>query len=243
MNKIVILAAGKGKRMKDELPKVLVPLKDRPMIEYLIKSIFDSGVDNSPVIVVSPDNKELIKNALKNYDCKYVVQDKQLGTGHALACAKDLISERGENIVVLYGDHPFIKPETIKELIEAHTGEITIMTTEIEDFNDWRKSYYSWGRIIREGDKIKAIKEFKDASEEEKKIKELNPAFYCFNSLWLWENIKKLENNNAQEEYYLTDLIKIASEQNIEINSIKIDFNEAIGVNSKEELGIAENLI
>ncbi len=243
MNKIVILAAGKGTRMKDELPKVLVPLKGKPMIEYLIKSIFDSGVDNNPVIVVSLDNKELINNALKNYDCKYAPQDKQLGTGHALACVKDLIDESADNIIVLYGDHPFIKPETIKELIEVHTGKITMMTTEVEDFNDWRKNYYSWGRIIREGDKIQAIKEFKDASEEEKKIKELNPAFYCFSAEWLWKNIKKLENNNAQKEYYLTDLIKIASEQNIKISSIKINFNEAIGINSKEELEIAEKLI
>ena len=243
MNKIVILAAGKGTRMKDELPKVLVPLKGKPMIEYLIKSIFDSGVDNNPVIVVSLDNKELINNALKNYDCKYAPQDKQLGTGHALACVKDLIDESADNIIVLYGDHPFIKPKTIKELIKVHTGKITMMTTEVEDFNDWRKNYYSWGRIIKEGEKIKAIKEFKDASEEEKKIKELNPAFYCFSAEWLWKNIKKLENNNAQKEYYLTDLIKIASEQNIKISSIKINFNEAIGINSKEELEIAEKLI
>ena len=243
MNKIVILAAGKGTRMKDELPKVLVPLKGKPMIEYLIKSIFDSGVDTSPVIVVSPDNNDLIKDALKKYNCEYAVQNKQLGTGHALACVKDLIDESVENIIVFYGDHPFIKPETIKELSKAHDGKITMMTTEIEDFNDWRKNYYSWGRIIRKGDKIQAIKEFKDTNKEEKKIKELNPAFYCFNSEWLWENIKKLENNNAQKEYYLTDLIKIASEQNIEISSIKINFNEAIGVNSKEELEIAEKLI
>jgi bifunctional UDP-N-acetylglucosamine pyrophosphorylase/glucosamine-1-phosphate N-acetyltransferase len=243
MTKIVILAAGKGKRMKDELPKVLVPLKGKPMIEYLIQSIINSGVDSRPVIVVSPDNKDLIKEELKNYNCKYAVQDKQLGTGHALLCAKDVISEAAENIIVFYGDHPFVKSETIKKLAEIHEGDITMMTTKVEDFQGWRKNFYSWGRIIRENNEIQSIVEFKDAGVKEREVKEVNPGFYCFNKDWLFSNIEKLENNNAQKEYYLTDLIKIASEQNIKINSMLIDAREAIGINSREELEIAEGLI
>jgi bifunctional UDP-N-acetylglucosamine pyrophosphorylase/glucosamine-1-phosphate N-acetyltransferase len=236
------LAAGKGTRMDDSLPKVLVPVKGRPMIEYLIQSIADSGVCKDPTIIVSPGNKDLIKEALKRYGCRYAIQNEQLGTGHALACAKGFVGEEAKNIIVFYGDHPFVKPQTIKKLAEAHKGSITMMTTELEDFNGWRKNFYNWGRIIRDGNKIKEIIEFKDANREEKEIKEVNPGFYCFNSEWLWENIKRLENKNAQKEYYLTDLIKIAFKQGLKIDSLPINPKEAIGINSKEELEIAEKL-
>ncbi len=242
MTKIVVLAAGKGVRMKSDLPKVLAPLKGRPMIEYLIRSISDSEVDREPIIIVSFENKNLIKPALKRYNCQYAIQDEQLGTGHALACAKDLMSGTAENVVVFYGDHPFVKSETIKKLAEVHDGVITMMTVKLKDFNDWRKNFYSWGRVLREGDKIKEIMEFKDANDQEKEIKEVNPGFYCFDKNWLFKNIEKLKNDNNQKEYYLTDLIKIASEQNILINSMLIDSREAIGINSKEELEAAEKL-
>ncbi len=229
--------------MKSELPKVLAPLKGRPMIEYLIMSILDSGVDRNPIIIVSPENKGLIRPALKKYNCRYAIQDEQLGTGRALACAKELIGGMAEDVVVFYGDHPFVKPGTIKKLVEARNGVITMMTVKLEDFNGWRKNFYNWGRVVREGDKIKEIMEFKDADDKEKEIKEVNPGFYRFNKKWLFNNIEKLKNNNAQKEYYLTDLIKIATKQNVEINSMPIDSREAIGVNSKEELEAAEKLI
>lgn len=244
MTKIVVLAAGKGARMKSKLPKVLAPLKGRPMIEGLIQSIFYSGADKDPIIIVSPENKKLIKSALKKYSCRYAIQDEQLGTGHALACAKDLlIGDTAKNIVVFYGDHPFVKPETIKKLAEARETAVSIMTVKLEDFNGWRNNFYHWGRVLRGNNKIKGIKEFKDANNKEKEIKEVNPGFYCFDKNWLFKNIEKLRNNNNQKEYYLTDLIKIAVKQGAAISSMPIDPREAIGVNSKEELDVAERLI
>jgi bifunctional UDP-N-acetylglucosamine pyrophosphorylase/glucosamine-1-phosphate N-acetyltransferase len=171
------------------------------------------------------------------------LQKEQLGTAHALFCAKDLIRE-ADDVLVLYGDHPKVSPETIKKIAKVHNSVITMMTTKLKDFDDWRKTFYNWGRIVRGGSgEIQKIIEFKDASDEEKEIKEVNPAIYCFSNIWLWANIQKIDNNNEQKEYYLTDLIKLAFEQNQEINSLLIDPEEAVGINSREELEMAERLL
>jgi len=243
MNKIIILAAGKGKRMKADLPKVLVPLKGRPMIEHLAVSIRKSGVDEKPVIIVSPDNKELISDVLENYSFEYVTQTEQLGTGHAVSCAKNIINPEINRIIVINGDHPFVSPETIVKLSQVNDNIITMLTTEVDNFDDWQKSFFQWGRIIRKNGEISEIKEFKDADEDIKKIKEVNPAIYAFNSVWLWKNIAKINNQNAQAEYYLTDLIKLAFLDGEKIGTIKISPREAMGINSKEELETAEKLM
>ena len=241
MKKVVVLAAGNGRRMNSDLPKVLVPLKGKPMIEYLIQSIIDSGVDKKPIIVVSPDNIEIFKKALANYNCIYALQKDQLGTGHALACAKDYLA-RADKVISFYGDHPFVKAETIKRLADNCSGVITMMTTEVENFDGWEHNFFQWGRVIRKSREIEAIIEFKDANDETKQVKEVNPGFYCFDNSWLWKNIAKLKNNNAQKEYYITDLVKMAFEQKHKINSIIIKPKEAMGINNKEELELAENL-
>ncbi|MEK7203349.1 MAG: NTP transferase domain-containing protein [Patescibacteria group bacterium] len=243
MRKIIILAAGKGVRMNSaiSIPKVLFPVNGIPMIERLIRSAIASKVDHRPIIVVAPDNKKLFIKALTNYGCDYVVQTEQLGTGHALACAKDL-TVGADELLCLHGDHPLIKPETIRELVKNHRNEIVIATTMVDNFNGWQKSFWQWGRIIRNNGRIKAIIEFKDANDAIKNIKEVNPAIYRFNSQWLWENIDKIRNNNIQKEYYLTDLIKMAVDQGTKINSILINPKEAIGINTQDELKIVESL-
>ncbi|OGF23632.1 hypothetical protein A3H09_02585 [Candidatus Falkowbacteria bacterium RIFCSPLOWO2_12_FULL_45_13] len=244
MDKIVILAAGKGRRMKSELPKALVKLQGKSMIEYLVKPCLESGVDSEPIIVVSPDNQKVISRALSKYNCRYAIQSEQLGTGHALACAESLIDKSVERIICFYGDHPFIKAETVKNVAARDNGAITMMTVKLEDFAGWRKCFYHWGRIKRDkSGQVVASIEFRDASEEVRKIKEVNPSMYCFQSRWLWENLKKIDNHNAQSEYYLTDLVKLAFEQNLQIDSFYLDAAEAIGINSPEELAIAESLI
>lgn len=240
--KIIILAAGKGTRMGSDLPKVLMPVSGKPMLEHLLLAIKESGVDDEPVVVVSPDNIELIQQGLKNFRCLYAVQKEQLGTGHAIACAKDFIGREEGEVICFYGDHPLIKPKTIKNLADYHRGIITIATTAVRDYNDWRKSFYHWGRIMRYGKEIEAIIEFKDATEAVRQIKEINPAFYSFSNKWLWDNIKELNNKNIQKEYYLTDLINLAFRQKNIIHSIPISPEEAIGVNTLEELAVAEKL-
>lgn len=242
MNKVIILAAGKGTRMKTDLPKVLSPINGKPMIEYLVNSVIKADVNSSPIIVVSPDNHKLISEALKDYPVEFAIQTEQLGTGHAVLSAKNLVGDNIENIIVLYGDHPFIKDSSINNLVKNHKEEVSMIMVTVDDFNDWRKNFYYWGRIIR-GDKgIKEIVEFKDADDKIKEIKDVNPAFFCFNKDWLFKNIINLKDNNNQKEYYLTDLIKTAFNQDININFSLIDPREAMGVNSPEELEVARNL-
>jgi bifunctional UDP-N-acetylglucosamine pyrophosphorylase/glucosamine-1-phosphate N-acetyltransferase len=247
MTRIIILAAGKGTRMNLELPKVLVPLNGRPMIKYLMDSVVASQVDPKPIIVVSPDNKIIISDALKDYNVEYAIQDKQLGTGHAVACAQTILDKediKPDSIIVLYGDHPFLKIESIKKFANLNPEAITIMPTNLPDYEDWRQNFYHWGRIIRGADgQVEKIVEFKDATDEEKIVTEVNPGFMCFNYDWLFENIADLQNNNNQQEYYLTDMVKIAFEEEYEIGTVNIEAHEAMGVNSLEELRVAENLI
>jgi len=243
MNKIIILAAGKGSRMKSDLPKVLFPINGRPMIKYLLDSVFSSQIDSSPIVVVSPENKDIIKENIDEYPVNFAVQPEPLGTGHAVLSAKDLIPNDSDNVLVLYGDQPFISQKSIKKILENHESQVSMMTVKLSDFAEWRKNFFHWGRIIRENNEIKEIIEFKDASDKIKEIKEVNPAVFCFNKDWLIKNIENLKNNNNQKEYYLTDLIKMAFEQNVKIKPLFIDAREAIGVNSPEELDIARNLI
>lgn len=240
--KIVILAAGKGKRMGLDVPKVLAPFNGQPMIKHLLGAIFKSGVDSSPIIVVSPENKNIIAGELKEYNLQYALQTQQLGTADALRCAQEMIGRETESVIVINGDHPFVRPETIKKLLQARGDAVTMLTTEVGDFNDWRANFWHWGRIIRKNGEIVEIKEFKDADEEIKKTREVNPAMYMFASDWLWTNIKKINNSNAQAEYYLTDMIRLAFIDRIKIGSIAIDPKEAMGINSQEELKIAEEI-
>jgi len=241
--KIVILAAGRGTRMKTPTPKVVMPIVGKPMIKYLIESIMESGVDSEPVIVVSPDNREVIAEQLKEFKLTYVNQEVQLGTGHALACARQAVDDSVEKVIVLYGDHPFIKAPSIKMLNASYMPPVTMMITRVEDFNDWRKSFYQWGRVIRDGNKIRSIIEFKDADEKMKEIREVNPAMYCFDRQWVWDNIGKINNENAQREYYLTELMAIAFNAGQLVHSVEIEPIEAIGINSREELALAEEVL
>ena len=231
-NKVIILAAGKGTRMGLDVPKVLVEINGKPMIEHLLSSVLESGLDKNPIIIVSPDNKEKFATALKDFPVEYVIQEEQLGTGHAVSVARDSVASDVDKIFVFNGDHPFVSSRSMVSLANSHKDKISMMVVELDDFLDWRNVFNSWGRIIKDGDKIKEIIEFKDANDEVKKVLSVNPAIYCFDKNWLFENISALKNNNKQQEYYLTDLIKIAFDQGSAINYCLIDAQEGLGVNS-----------
>ena len=244
--RVIILAGGKGNRMRSELPKVLTKLRGESMIKHLLSSVQTSGVDARPLIVVGY-GKEAVMNELGDkYD--YATQSEQLGTGHAVAVAERILKNKADHVVVLYGDHPFVSSETIKKLVEKHLdsgGKITMATVKLPDFEDWRNVFYAnFSRIIRDakGNITKDV-QFKDANIEEKKVTEVNPCYFCFKADWLWEKLKTLNTNNAQKEYYLTDLVKIAMQEKTKIESINIEPREALGVNSKEELEILEKMI
>ncbi|NCU39356.1 hypothetical protein EOL99_00405 [Candidatus Falkowbacteria bacterium] len=243
MVQVIILAAGKGTRMGSDLPKVLVPLKGRPMIQYLLDSLVDSKVDQRPIIIVSKENEKIIKQTLKDYRAQYVIQDRQLGTGHAVSCARNFVKNETEKIIVLYGDHPFLKAESIVKFAKLEPEAVTIMPTILPDFSGWHHNFYGWGRIVRNSEgKVEAIVELKDANFQEREITEVNPGFMCFDKKWLFENIDKLQDDNKAHEFYLTDMIKIAFLQNHQIETLAINPQEAMGINSPKELEIASNL-
>lgn len=238
--KILILAAGKGKRMQGDLPKVLAPLKGKPMLKHVLESV--NGAHGEKPIAIVGHMAELVQSKFGE-SCCYALQQEQLGTGHAVSCAKGYCDE-AEHIIVLSGDQPFISSKTIENLIEKHLeskAKITFTTTELPDFKDWRNSFIAFGRILRKNGEVKKIIEFRDASEEERKITEVNAGCYIFNAKWLWKNLNKIKNENAQNEYYLTDLFHIASENGDKIETVKIEPREALGANTKEELEILEN--
>jgi bifunctional UDP-N-acetylglucosamine pyrophosphorylase/glucosamine-1-phosphate N-acetyltransferase len=244
MTQIVILAAGKGTRTGQDIPKVLVPLNGKPMIQYLMEQVKEAAVDPQPIVIVSPENKEIIKQALSNYKAEYAIQDQQLGTGHAVSCAQPKIKPETKKIIVLYGDHPFLTANSIKKFAALEPEAVTVMPTILPDFSGWHHNFYGWGRFVRnEKGEIKAIIEAKDASEVEKQITEVNPGFMCFNKDWLFANINKLKNENKAKEFYLTDMVGIAFKEGYKVGSVTIEPREAMGINSPDELKIAENLI
>jgi bifunctional UDP-N-acetylglucosamine pyrophosphorylase/glucosamine-1-phosphate N-acetyltransferase len=240
--KIVILAAGKGKRMQSELPKVLARIRGKAMIKHLLESVEDI-VDKKIILVVGHKMEMVQKELGDKY--LYVWQKEQLGTGHALSCAKENCKDTN-HIVVLQGDQPFISKETVQKMIEKHLksgAKITFTSVEVPDFENWRGAFMNFGRILRKNGKITGIRESKDATVEEKGIKEVNAGCYVFEAKWLWENLKKIKNENSQKEYYLVDLIHIAATNNDKIENIKIDPKEALGANSQEELDILESFV
>lgn len=241
---IIILAAGKGSRMNVDSPKVLTQLNGESLIEYLLKTINKTEYSDSVSLVVGYKGEEVIRKLGDNYN--YVWQKEQLGTGHAVQQCEINLKNKTKNHLILYGDMPFISLETIQNVIKMHQEKnsiLTMVTLKLLDFDGQRNMYSNFGRIVREDNKITKIVEFKDASEEEKKITELNPAIYCVQDEWLWKNLSKIKSNNNQSEYYLTDLVNLAHQEGIEINSFTIENDfELMGVNTKEDLDLAQKL-
>lgn len=242
--RVVILAAGKGTRMKSELPKALVPVGDKPILQHLLENVAASGLDGKPVVVIGHERTRIC-DAFGG-KCDYAVQEFQKGTAHAVLCAKRGVGD-ADAVVVLYGDHPFVSPASMRRLAKAHLAErnaLTLFTVTVPSFEGWYRVFRQWGRILRDAKgKITGIREFKDAYDDEKAVRELNPALMCFDAAWLWTNIEKVRPNNAQGELYLTDLVALAFAQGQKIGTLEIAPEEAMGINSPEELEIAEAIL
>lgn len=242
---VIILGAGEGKRMKSEgVPKVLVPVHGKPMISHILETLQSVHADQHPIIVVG-FQADVVKAALgSGYD--YAFQAELLGTGHAVMQARALAEGKFDHIVVLYGDQPYITAEVVNELIETHLREqatMTLMTIKVDDFESWRTGLYYFGRVIRNTlGAIIRIVERKDATEEELEIKELNPAYFCFRADWLWKELPKLENKNIQKEYYLTDLLEVATRAGEVVASFAGDPYTALGANTPADLILLEQV-
>jgi bifunctional UDP-N-acetylglucosamine pyrophosphorylase/glucosamine-1-phosphate N-acetyltransferase len=229
----VILAAGMGTRMKSSKPKVLHELLGKPMVEYIIEAVADI-CQESPVVVIGSGANQ-VKEILGD-QIRYVTQDPQLGTAHAVKCAREILKGNSDLIVVANSDFPLITKETYQELINTHiqgTSPLTVCTVVADDPREF-------GRIVRdELGKISDIVENKAATEEQKKIRELNSNPYCFDAEWLWQSLEKIQ-QSAVGEYYLTDLVKIAYEEGFSIGAYEIhDRDESIGINNRIHLAEA----
>jgi len=242
---IIILAAGKGSRMNIDQPKVLTQLNGKSLIENLLKTVDKTEYSNSVSIVVGYKGENVINRLGDKYN--FVWQKEQLGTGHAVQQCEYSLKDKNDSHLILYGDMPFISLNTIQEITKMHQEKesvLTMVTLKLSDFKGVHCIYSHFGRIVRnDNDEISKIVEFKDANKEEKKITELNPAIYCIKDEWLWKNLNKIKSNNNQKEYYLTDLVNLAHEQNIKINSFVINNEfELMGVNTKEDLELAQKI-
>lgn len=243
---LVILAAGKGKRMQEELsnglPKVLQPLKGKPLIRHLIDGLVGAPLMWPPVIVVGYKG-ELVEREL-GPEFTYVRQEEQLGTGHATLQARSVLEGKAKHVLVLYGDSPFVQLSVVEAMVSAHTehdNTLTLATATVPDFEDWRVGLLTDGRIVcdDEGKPVRII-EYKDATEAERAIRTVNPGYYCFRAEWLWSHLEQLKNENAQGEYYLTDLLGMAIAEGERVETVPIDSKAALGVNTLEDLKRAE---
>ena len=233
MNNAIILAAGKGTRMKTELPKCAYPLLKKPMVTYIIEALESISIDQ--IICVVGHKKEVLQDILKDR-VKYAIQEEQLGTGHAVKCALDFIDDNGYTII-LPGDTPLIDKEILDQLIEVHKSnknDFTIGTIVLEN-------PFGFGRIVRDSsNSVLRIVEEKDASEEERKIKEINTGLFLVDNFLLKKALLEIKNNNAKGEYYLTDIVEILSkEAKIGTFTIK-DTYKLNGINDLYTLSLVE---
>jgi len=230
---VIILAAGQGKRMHSDLPKVLHTLAGRPLIEHVVAGA--QQLDAQQILVVYGHGGNAVPTQLKSLPVLCVEQAEQLGTGHAVSQAMPLVTTLG-TVLILYGDVPLITPATLRRLLDAAgVNHVGLLTVKLDDPG-------GYGRIVRD-DKGKAvcIVEHKDASAQEREIKEINTGILALNADRLRTWLALLKNDNAQHEYYLTDIIGFAARDGVEINTVSPDsVTEVMGVNSKAQLAELE---
>ena len=228
----VILAAGKGTRMRSNRAKVLHNLCGTPMLRLVYSAV--AALEPEQVFVVIGQDAERVCGSLEGFPAYFVHQKEQLGTGHAAMAAGELLSQRRGHALVVFGDAPRIKAATLRKLVQHHRNSkaVTSLLTALA------ADPFGYGRILRNPQgKIEAIVEERDATPEQRKIREVNPGFYCFQIPDLIDALGKLTNNNAQKEYYITDLVAIQRQDGKEVEAVlHDDFEELRGINTRREL-------
>lgn len=235
----LILAAGKGKRMKSDLPKALHRLDGRFMVDYVIRSARAAGIDRQ--ILIIGHQAEKIRAALADRNVEFVTQSPQLGTGHAVMTAEPLLAGFDGDLVVLCGDMPLVKPRTIEDLISKRhelRASAVVLTAVLANPG-------SYGRIVRDKDGyLEAIVEYRDADDNTRKINEVNTGAFCFDWKELRAVLGRLQTNNDQKEYYLTDSVALMVSDGKKVGAlIASDPAEGFGINSLDELAKIEKLI
>jgi bifunctional UDP-N-acetylglucosamine pyrophosphorylase/glucosamine-1-phosphate N-acetyltransferase len=233
---VIVLAAGMGKRMRSDLPKVLHPLAGRPLLSHVL----DAARALSPrrIVVVHGHGAEKVRAAFAGAsDIDWVLQAEQLGTGHAVQQAAPKLDAAGDALI-LYGDVPLVSADTLRRLVDAASGALAVLTTELDDPT-------GYGRVVRDRKgNVARIVEHKDASTEERGIREVNAGFYAVGAARLSTWLARLKNENSQREYYLTDIVTFAVGEGLPVAGVRVeDPFEVAGVNSKRELALLERVV
>ncbi|QQS15806.1 MAG: NTP transferase domain-containing protein [Candidatus Moraniibacteriota bacterium] len=242
MDQLIILAGGKGTRMRSEMPKVLHLVNGVPIVRRLLDAL--TPIFPKPVVTIGYKGEE-VRRALGE-ELLYAVQAEPLGTGDAVRSAMDMLpDEEIERVVVVPGDHPLISRETIERLLafqKETAARIALVTAVVPDFDGENATFLHYGRILRnEAGDVESIVEWKDASESERDIREVNTSYYAFDAKWLRAHIGALSRDNAAREYYLTDLVRIARESGERVVALAVrDTHEALGINDPDQLKRAE---
>ena len=231
---LIVLAAGLGSRMNSDLPKVLHPLAGVPMLHHALNTA--RALEPSRIVVVTGYGSEAVTKAAQDFDefTECVLQDPQLGTGHAVAQAAPLLSDAEGDAIVLYGDTPFVRPETLQAMLAARSRHaVVVLGFEPKD-------PARYGRLITHGDDLLRITEYKDATEAERALTLCNSGVICADSKTLFRLVARLTTNNAQGEYYLTDIVELARAEGLSTGFVTCPESETLGINTRHQLAAAE---
>ena len=236
---IIILAAGKGTRMRSKKAKVLHLLHGKPLLKYVIDLAYKIKPDS--IFVVVGFQKEEVKKKFVSENIEFIDQEEQLGTGHAVMQTKSFLENFEGEVLVLSGDVPFLRESTVNEMIRDHRSNnaaVTLLTAE-------KDNPTGYGRIVRNSNNnIESIVEETDCSKTERTINEINSGIYCFNKKFLLESLEEIDQNNVQHEYYLTDIVKIAFDNSLLVMSAKVSNSDEInGINTIKDLVEAEKFL
>lgn len=231
---VIILAAGMGKRMHSNLPKVLHHLAGRPLLAHVLETA--RALTPEKIIVVTGHEAEMVRAAVAAPDIVFVNQSPQLGTGHAVQQAQSELAPGGKTLVLL-GDVPLIQPATLKPLIESPTNRVSMVTAQLAD-------PHGYGRVVRDArKKVKCVVEQKDASPAQQKITEINTGIFCYPTARLATWLGRLKNNNAQGEYYITDLLPMAIKDRVAVDGLLCpDESQVEGINNRAQLARLERV-
>ncbi|MDV4143891.1 bifunctional UDP-N-acetylglucosamine diphosphorylase/glucosamine-1-phosphate N-acetyltransferase GlmU [Shimia sp. FJ5] len=233
---LVILAAGKGTRMKSDLPKVLHEIAGAPMLVHAMQS--GAALDPARVVIVAGHGFDTVKATVADHDpdATVVLQEEQKGTAHAVDAAREALADFEGDVIVLFGDTPFVRPETLARMADAR-GENAVVVLGFEAADPGK-----YGRLVMQGNSLEAIVEYADATDEQRAISFCNSGVMLADSKSLFSMIAEIESDNAQEEYYLTDVVGIARDRGLSVTAVACDEEETLGINSRLHLADAEEI-
>jgi bifunctional UDP-N-acetylglucosamine pyrophosphorylase/glucosamine-1-phosphate N-acetyltransferase len=231
---LIVLAAGLGSRMNSDLPKVLHPLAGVPMLHHALQA--GRALEPSRMVIVTGHGADQVTKAALAYDeaCEFVLQDPQLGTAHAVAQAAPLLATTPGDAIVLYGDTPFVRPETLQAMREARAAHAVVILGFVP------ADPARYGRLIVQGDQLLKIVEYKDATEAERAIPLCNSGVVCAEAKTLFHLVAQVGNQNAAGEYYLTDIVELARQQGLSVGFVTCPEAETLGINTRHQLAAAE---